>query len=71
MQKEFNKMAPSPELKTSGDTKTHAENNIDSGAQREPANLQRTTSNLKVHFFFCFFLNFVLSSLPFITIKSK
>lgn len=54
MQREFNKMAPSPELKPSGDTKTHAENNIDSGAQREPANLQRTTSNLKVFFFLLF-----------------
>lgn len=54
MQKEFNKMAPSPELKASGETKTNAENNIDSGAHREPANLQRTATsnqqNVKVLF---------------------
>lgn len=56
MQKEFNKMAPSPELGASGDTKTNVENNIDSGAQREPANLQRTATsnqqNVKVTFSF-------------------
>lgn len=56
MQKESNKMAPSPELKASGETKPNAENNIDSGAHREPANLQRTATsnqqNVKVIFFF-------------------
>lgn len=65
-------MAPSPELKASGETKTNAENNIDSGA-REPANLQRTSNqqNVKVFLFLFFTLNFVLSPHPLIICKSK